>query len=118
MICFDEFYTLSVDVEDGTTGGGASICSLDAFGGDVGDGFGGGAVAIAAELGVLEEGTLLNEVFKFLLGDVVIGLTSDLAWSGISRSVCESVEETKEERPGRRRSVSFIDAMSAERTGR
>lgn len=87
VVGLDEFHTLCVDVEDGTTGVRASIGTFDAFGRDIRDSFCGGAVAIAAELGMFEEGAGLNEVFEFLAGDVVVGLTANLAWSRVSCSV-------------------------------
>lgn len=87
MVLLDELDALCVNVQNGTTSVCGSIGALDAFGGYVGDGFGGGAVAVAAELGVLEEGTLLDEVFEFGLGDVVVGLAAHLPGSGVTSRV-------------------------------
>lgn len=84
MVGFDELHTLCVDVEDCAAGVGAAVCSGDAFGRDVGDGFGGGAVSVAAELGVFEEGALLDEGFELVVADVVVGLAADFAWSWVS----------------------------------
>lgn len=87
MVGLDDFDTLCVDVENGTTGGSGAVGTFDAFGGDVGDGFGSGAVAVSAELGVFEEGAGSDEVFELLMRDVVVRLASYLAGTRIARCI-------------------------------
>ena len=61
---------------------------------DLTDGHEAGAVEVAGELGVLDEGALGDELLELVLGDEVVVFAMDLAGTRRTRRVCQGRRDT------------------------